>query len=476
MSSRLANWQRRVKKRYMALAFLALILMIFIGVSTMQKDSYTFSSASAGVPERIELSREDIAEYQVREGRRELTFHAKRPGDVTVTLVYPGDAGEEKREYQLHVGEDLRLSAGRGRFPGDRAIIFSIMLMFAAGTFVSIYTSVEAHRKKAFSYTMVAADALSLMMGFQTIFLFAAFFRSAEWSLTGFFQQIYAQGTRFVTYTAPVMIVLAVWLWISNMVLLFREGFSWRNMLGIGLGALWASAYILHGLIAVFADRTNVLWMIAQTVIDYTIVYFECVLFSLVLSGIRAARHVPPPDRDAIIILGCQLRRNGTPTPLLQGRLDRALAFEKDQHDRTGHHAVFVVSGGKGKNEICTEASSMGRYLMEKGVPKERILLEEQSTNTLQNMEYSKKIISRELPGAKTAFSTTGYHVFRSLLWASRCDFDCEGMGSRTKWYYYPNAYLREILGLVAAHHAVLWGLIVVILVYFTFGLLAQIH
>ena len=148
MSSRLANWQRRVKKRYMALAFLALILMIFIGVSTMQKDSYTFSSASAGVPERIELSREDIAEYQVREGRRELTFHAKRPGDVTVTLVYPGDAGEEKREYQLHVGEDLRLSAGRGRFPGDRAIIFSIMLMFAAGTFVSIYTSVEAHRKK----------------------------------------------------------------------------------------------------------------------------------------------------------------------------------------------------------------------------------------------------------------------------------------------------------------------------------------
>ena len=137
---------------------------------------------------------------------------------------------------------------------------------------------------------------------------------------------------------------------------------------------------------------------------------------------------------------------------------------------------MFVVSGGKGKNEICTEASSMGRYLMEKGVPKERILLEEQSTNTLQNMEYSKKIISRELPGAKTAFSTTGYHVFRSLLWASRYDFDCEGIGSRTKWYYYPNAYLREILGLVAAHHAVLWGLIVVILVYFTFGLLAQIH
>lgn len=475
VNRRLASWQRRVKKRYMALILLALVLTTLTAVSMQDRDSYTLSSARAGKPIRVEFSREGTADFQVQEGKRGVTFQAREPGDVTAIVVYPGKDGEKIEEFQIHVDEDLDLSVGRGRFAGDRMVILSIMTMFAAGTLVSVYTSFEAHRKRAFSYTMVAADALSLLLVFQTIFLISALFDSTDLSLAAFFAQIHAQGARFVTYTSFVMIALAAWLWISNVFLLLREGFSKRNMLGIALGGLWGSAYVIHALIIWYGNGSIAL-LILQTIVDYTIVYFECVLFALALSGVRAAVHIPPYDRDCIVILGCQLRKNGTPTPLLRGRLDRALDFENKQYAMTGHHAVFIPSGGKGKNEVCSEASSMAKYLMEQGIPSERILLEDRSTNTLQNMEYSKRVISEKMPGAKAAFSTTGYHVFRSLLWASRCGFDCEGMGSHTKWYYYPNAYLREILGLVAAHHAVLWGLLVVIGVYLLFGLLAQVQ
>ena len=90
-------------------------------------------------------------------------------------------------------------------------------------------------------------------------------------------------------------------------------------------------------------------------------------------------------------------------------------------------------------------------------------------------MQFSRRLISQIFPGASVAFSTTGYHVFRSMLLATRVGLEAEGMGSRTKWYYYPNAYLREILGLVYAHQSVLWCFLLVLGIYLGFGMLSQI-
>ncbi len=82
----------------------------------------------------------------------------------------------------------------------------------------------------------------------------------------------------------------------------------------------------------------------------------------------------PAPDMDYIIILGCAIRRDGTPTPLLKGRIMRAFDFEKAQYEKTGKHAKFVPSGGQGSDEVISEAESMKRCLIELGVPDERIV------------------------------------------------------------------------------------------------------
>lgn len=119
------------------------------------------------------------------------------------------------------------------------------------------------------------------------------------------------------------------------------------------------------------------------------------------------------------------------------------------QQQQTGKKVVFVPSGGQGRNETMAEAEAMKRYLLSKGIPEERILPEDRSTSTSENMRFSRALIEQRDPNARIAFSTTNYHVFRSGIIAGQAHFHPEGMGSRTKWYFWPNAFIREFIGMV---------------------------
>lgn len=78
--------------------------------------------------------------------------------------------------------------------------------------------------------------------------------------------------------------------------------------------------------------------------------------------------------------------------------------------------------------------------------------MEDQSTNTYENMLFSKEKILAQNPQAKVAFSTTNYHVFRSGMMARRVKMKAQGVGSKTKWYFWPNASVREFVGLLKQH------------------------
>ena len=157
-------------------------------------------------------------------------------------------------------------------------------------------------------------------------------------------------------------------------------------------------------------------------------------------------------SKDFIIILGCGIRKDGSPCPLLRGRIDRALAFARKQKEQTGKDVIFVTSGGQGADELISESASMKRYLLQQGVPEERIIEEDRSTDTYENMKFSKEKIWAVNPNGKIAFSTTNYHVFRGGLYASRVKMRAVGMGSDTKWYFWPNASVREFVGLLTEH------------------------
>ncbi len=175
-------------------------------------------------------------------------------------------------------------------------------------------------------------------------------------------------------------------------------------------------------------------------------------LVGIIVADSIAAKYEPEKDKDFLIVLGCGLKKDGTPTNLLKGRLDLALSFARRQKEETGRVLTFVTSGGQGPDEVVSESASMKRYLMEQGVQAERIIEEDRSTDTRENMRFSKEKIWAIDPGAKVAFCTTNYHVFRSGLFARRVKMRAVGMGAKTKWYFWPNAAVREFVGLLTQH------------------------
>ena len=155
----------------------------------------------------------------------------------------------------------------------------------------------------------------------------------------------------------------------------------------------------------------------------------------------------------------------------MQGRIDRALAFDREQAEKWDHHAKFVPSGGQGSDEVISEAESMKRYLMEQGIPEERILKEDRSVNTYQNMAFSKKVIQKDagrLSEKTIGFSTTNYHVFRGYTLAQRVGMKVRGLSAKTKLYFFPNAFLREFIGLLFEKKWIHLIALLIVIVFFT--------
>ena len=183
--------------------------------------------------------------------------------------------------------------------------------------------------------------------------------------------------------------------------------------------------------------------MFIEEFIYVVITYLECVLLGTIVLSLKAAKHIPTYDKDYIIILGCMIRKDGTLTPLLKSRVDRAIEFSKMQKDATSKDIIFVPSGGKGADEVISEAEAMKKYLLEKGIDEKHILIENKSKNTYENIKFSNKIIGEN---KKVAYSTTNYHVFRAGVIANSQNIYMEGIGAKTKAYFWINAFIREFI------------------------------
>ena len=281
-----------------------------------------------------------------------------------------------------------------------------------------------------------------------------------------FFLQEFAMF--FIFISAPFILVFSVVLFISNISLIRHEGKRLVNVLGIILAALLVGGIVFMMVTSNTSGSEKEVMihdMITGT-INIVYLYFECMIIGVIIASAVVVRYEPEKDKDYVIILGCGIRKDGTPTPLLKGRVDRALKFRQQQLTETGKDLCFVVSGGQGPNEVISEAECMKNYLLSQGVPQERIIVEDKSTTTAENMSFSKEKIAQAggLNG-KIAYSTTNYHVFRGGLKARRVKMRAVGMGAKTKWYFWPNAAVREFVGLLTEHRLkqglILGGMIV---------------
>ena len=147
-------------------------------------------------------------------------------------------------------------------------------------------------------------------------------------------------------------------------------------------------------------------------------------------------------DASYVIVLGAAVYGE-TPSISLRHRSDRAV-----EHLQSNSSAIAVVSGGQGEGEDISEAECMRRYLVDKGIDSGRILMEDRSTSTLENLTFSKAVIEKNGgdPG-RVAVMSSSYHLYRAKRMAAALGMEADGLASSDGYpVYMTGMYLREAL------------------------------
>ena len=188
--------------------------------------------------------------------------------------------------------------------------------------------------------------------------------------------------------------------------------------------------------------------------------YFLGLLCIYVLTGFLNTVHWSEKhDFQYIVVLGCQVFGTVVPT-LLAGRVEKGM--ELLSHNP---NAILIMSGGQGNGEDISEAEAMKQYAVSHGIPEERIMIENKSRDTSENLLNSSYLMNEK--DCNIAVVTNSFHVFRALLIADSLHLKCLGYGSKTKWYFTLNAMIRKFVGYLSlrwkVHAAVLTVILLVV-------------
>lgn len=164
---------------------------------------------------------------------------------------------------------------------------------------------------------------------------------------------------------------------------------------------------------------------------------------------------VPEPsgNTQAIIVLGAQVKEDGTLSLQLQWRMEETLR----QYQL--HPQRIVVCGAQGSNEPAPEAHVMRDWLVARGVPADMILMDDASFNTRQNIANAKKLLPQDVE--RVLIVTSRYHLPRAMALASDMGLEAEGAGSPIKLIYWPKNHYREALAWVK-YLLQKWGLMAI--------------
>lgn len=334
-----------------------------------------------------------------------------------------------------------------------------LTLFFAAVVLILFDAFIKQLEYNPYSYNTIIYPGFGLFLlsrvftyGYLTV---RCFHDPAEFDSDDMFYTLLNSGMNFLRLSIPALIIFSAGLFLSNIQLIRIDGRKIRNYSAMSLAVLITAGMAGILLLDRYASITNSESLILNLILNLAAaiyLYFECMMIGTIFADVITAKYHPSPDKDVLIVPGAGLEKDGTPTRVLQNRISLARDFYKEQLMKTGRSAVFIVSGGQGADEIQSEAAAMKTWLTAHGVPDEQIYMEDRSTNTHENMLYSKAVISGIKPDAKIAFFTSDFHVFRAGLKARQVKMKAVGMGSPTRWYFWPNASVREFIGLLTEH------------------------
>ncbi len=215
----------------------------------------------------------------------------------------------------------------------------------------------------------------------------------------------------------------------------FGTTFSWF-WTAAGLIGLAASILIKFMVVHDIKVQRGFQLLTMMVILIFTAIFVFIESIIIIHANLRAGKGM-----DYILILGAQVRGSNVSRILLK-RLETAVSYLKE-NQRT----IAIVSGGRGEREALTEAEAMKQYMVKKGIASDRIVKEDRSKNTFENILYSKALIK---PNAKVAIITSGFHIYRSTQIARKQGLgQIEGLAASTDKLLAVNYYVREVVGVI---------------------------
>lgn len=194
---------------------------------------------------------------------------------------------------------------------------------------------------------------------------------------------------------------------------------------------------ILIGVFLPNISSTN--WIYGIIIVAATGIFL---LFAVIFVMVRAIM-TKPVGPQTLVVLGCRVYGKKASLMLIE-RLDAAYAYlSKNQN------VVCIVSGGQGEGEEISEAQCMKTYLVEKGINSERIIMEDRSTSTRENLIYSKEIIETLGLPKTIAITTNEFHEYRSFQIAKKLELIPSAIPGKTAWWLFATFFLRECYGII---------------------------
>lgn len=149
--------------------------------------------------------------------------------------------------------------------------------------------------------------------------------------------------------------------------------------------------------------------------------------------------HKDPYDYDSLIVLGAQVKEDGTLSNQLRLRLEKTLAVFKKKE------VLIVTTGARGENEPIEEAVAMRDWLVQNGVPKDMVYAENKSINTAENIRFANQMLD-QFGRSNPAIITSDYHLPRALAIAADEGLHPQGFASPTTSEYWLQNHFREVL------------------------------
>ncbi|MBE6741049.1 MAG: YdcF family protein [Ruminococcaceae bacterium] len=194
--------------------------------------------------------------------------------------------------------------------------------------------------------------------------------------------------------------------------------------------------------LGVEAGKGKIIYSCSAVVIALAVIFFS--VFFVTLGNVISHSGYTASNENTVIVLGCQIR-GSVPSMSLVQRTNAAVKYLEEHPD-----AIAIATGGQGSDEDLSEGQCIYNLMTEKGISPDRIIIEDKSTSTDENIANAKKIMDEKGLDYNVAIATNEYHEYRASLICKKNGLTASSIPAPSSPRGKPTFFTREVLGVWA--------------------------